>query len=193
MNPRMTDHTGKKYGMLTILKYVRSVKKDTIWLVRCECGNTKEMRASTFKKPRNKGCGCLRHRKQSEHPNWSGYKGLGSSFYGNIKKKAIHRNIEFDVSIEYLWDLFSGQEKRCALSGIPLTIETPNNYWNSGNASLDRINSSVGYIKGNVQWVCKDANFMKQQLSESHFVEMCRLIVETQDEKILNFKCAEYF
>jgi hypothetical protein len=103
--------------------------------------------------------------------------------------------VDPNLTSEYLWNLFVLQSEKCALSGIDLTL--PENYrpgWvRKHNLSLDRIDSSLGYIVGNVQWVCKDVNFMKQQLSEEHFISMCKLIVETQDNKILDLKCAEYF
>lgn len=47
-----------------------------------------------------------------------------------------------------------------------------------GTASLDRIDSSRGYVEGNVQWVHKDVNFMKQALSQERFVELCTLVAE---------------
>lgn len=42
--------------------------------------------------------------------------------------------------------------------------------------SIDRIDSSVGYVEGNMQWVHKDVNRMKQEFSESYFIETCRLV-----------------
>lgn len=45
-------------------------------------------------------------------------------------------------------------------------------------ASLDRIDSSKGYIPGNVQWVHKDVNKMKLALSEKRLLELCTLIVQ---------------
>lgn len=48
------------------------------------------------------------------------------------------------------------------------------------NASLDRIDSSLGYIIGNVQWVYKGVNFMKGEMSHDYFIEMCKMITENQ-------------
>lgn len=49
-----------------------------------------------------------------------------------------------------------------------------------GVASLDRIDSSQGYIKGNVQWVHKDINKMKFDLSQDRFLELCNIIVQNR-------------
>jgi hypothetical protein len=44
---------------------------------------------------------------------------------------------------------------------------------NKNTASLDRIDSSRGYIEGNVQWVHKMANMCKQHYSQKRFIDMC--------------------
>lgn len=41
-----------------------------------------------------------------------------------------------------------------------------------GTASLDRIDSTKGYVEENVQWVHKDVNFMKSNLTEQRFKEL---------------------
>ena len=43
-------------------------------------------------------------------------------------------------------------------------------------ASLDRIDSSKGYIKGNVQWVHKEFNKMKLDLLDKEFIDICKLV-----------------
>lgn len=56
---------------------------------------------------------------------------------------------------------------------------------------LDRIDSSKGYIEGNVQWVHKDVNMMKQNYSQKYFIEMCKKIYETNKNIDLT-KVVEY-
>jgi len=43
-------------------------------------------------------------------------------------------------------------------------------------ASIDRINNSRGYLKGNIQLVHKDINFMKGKMSQDDFIKMCKLV-----------------
>lgn len=196
-NPKHIDYTGQKYNMLTFKEYSHSDGKSAWWWVECDCGNVKRMRSQEVRNPANISCGCYRKKIGHKHNAWRGCGKLGSSIVKRIKSQAKRRDIFVGegLTIEYLWNLFVKQNEKCALTGIDLTL--PKDYrpgWvKKHNLSLDRIDSSVGYILGNVQWVCKDVNFMKQQLSEEHFVEMCRLVVQTQDEKALDLKCAEYF
>jgi hypothetical protein len=75
--------------------------------------------------------------------------------------------------LEYAWDLFIAQNRTCVLSGVRLTFGKRGN-----TASLDRIDSSEGYVEGNVQWVHSEINRMKGRLSDKNFVEMCRKVVK---------------
>lgn len=46
------------------------------------------------------------------------------------------------------------------------------------NISIDRIDSSVGYVRGNVQFVCDVVNRMKQDLSQVELVLWCNRIIK---------------
>ena len=63
--------------------------------------------------------------------------------------------------------MFLNQERRCALSGVPISFE-------DHTASLDRIANAVGYVKGNVQWLHKHVNMGKRDISQEVFIQMCR-------------------
>jgi len=40
----------------------------------------------------------------------------------------------------------------------------------------------MGYVEGNVQWVHKIVNFMKQALPDNEFINWCRIIVNNNIE-----------
>ena len=81
----------------------------------------------------------------------------------------------FDITIEYAWDLYLNQNKECALSGLPIKFSFTRNK-NDETASLDRIDSKLGYVEGNVQWVHKHVNMMKNVYSQKYFISICKLI-----------------
>jgi hypothetical protein len=102
------------------------------------------------------------------------YKGvLRASFAHKYKTGAETRGIEFSVSFDYLADLLIEQDFECALSGESLDAMGLSN-----NASLDRIDSSLGYVEGNVQWVTSEVNMMKQAYSQERFIEVCRAVAD---------------
>lgn len=79
--------------------------------------------------------------------------------------------------------MFLKQNRRCAISGLELTFDYLGNRadWKHSEtckitASLDRIDSSKGYVEGNVQWVHKRINIMKNDVPQSEFIEWCRTV-----------------
>lgn len=104
------------------------------------------------------------------------YKGsdcLSQDYVTRIRRMARAKNRSFEVNLEYLSELLRAQDFRCAISGLPLP---PRIGREKGGASLDRIDSSKDYIKGNVQWVLTDVNKMKTDLPQDRFIEICRAI-----------------
>ena len=91
-----------------------------------------------------------------------------------IVKCAKVRNLELDITPEYVLELYHKQGGRCAISGVQLTWKT--SHRGSCTASLDRIDNSKGYLKGNVQWVHKHINYMKRTHSQEYFIELCKLV-----------------
>ena len=54
----------------------------------------------------------------------------------------------------------------------------------ASTASLDRIDSSKGYVKGNIQWVHIAINFMKHSLPEEEFVRWCCLVAKHKGDVV---------
>jgi hypothetical protein len=78
--------------------------------------------------------------------------------------------------MEHAWSLFERQERKCAISGEPLIFEAGRN--SRTTASLDRVDNTKGYVPGNVQWVHKVVNLMRNALPVSEFTRWCALIAE---------------
>lgn len=95
-----------------------------------------------------------------------------------LRRKAKERNLEWNLSEQYLWDLFLEQGGCCAISGVGIKLTTKiNKHRNLDRtiltASLDRIDSGDGYVEGNVQWTHKTVNTMKQSLPDNEFINWC--------------------
>ena len=86
----------------------------------------------------------------------------------NIYTTAKKRGLACTVTAEYLSRLYQEQDARCVYTGIQ--------FESVDKASLDRIDSTVGYIPGNVQWVLREINQMKMDLSDNRFRELCSLV-----------------
>lgn len=70
--------------------------------------------------------------------------------------------------VDYLYTIFLKQNKKCALTKQKISI--------GDDASVDRINSHLYYIEGNLQWVHKTVNQMKRGLSNEEFISWCKTI-----------------
>ncbi len=110
------------------------------------------------------------------------YKGTDSipgSYFSRIKAGASSRGLEYSLSNENLEELMNAQGFKCALSDIAISFpERRRGERQNYSASLDRIDSAKGYVEGNVQWVHKDINIMKNDHDQEYFLELCKKITE---------------
>lgn len=186
--PPKNDLTGKQFGYLTVLKMVqteKSVRGQYRVLCRCDnCGNENfETSASAVMQGRTKSCGCDKSRYDKTRGKnsvlFTGYEEIGGKLWGTIKRRASRRGYKVEVDLEYVWDLYLCQDRKCALSGLPISFGISNGKTSDTTASLDRIDSSKGYVEGNVQWVHKALNIMKNVIDNTVFVNLCRKVAAT--------------
>jgi len=97
---------------------------------------------------------------------------LRLSFVRKYEINAAMRGIDWDLDFSYLADLLIEQDFKCALTGWDIDAMGIGN----NTASLDRIDTSIGYEIDNVQWVHKMANMCKQQYSQQDFIDMCNSV-----------------
>lgn len=183
---RAIDLTGYKFGKLTAIEYRgdKTPSGERMWVCKCDCGNIKIVQRKHLRSGYTTSCGCLAHPSGNEHSGWKGHGEIPLDFFTTIKRNAVSRGIEFDITIEYLYDLLLKQDKKCALSGVDLYFGRVNRDKKLTTVSLDRIDSSKGYVPGNVQWVHKRVNIMKNNMDEKDFIEFCKCIVEHHKTKI---------
>lgn len=111
-----------------------------------------------------------------DNKGWKGFEEISGSYWGHIKSGAKSRNLEFNITIKYVWDLWKSQNGRCILTNLPIHLPKSKQDKYRHTASLDRIDSNKGYIKGNVQWVHKDINSLKSNLPQKKFIELCSFV-----------------
>lgn len=114
----------------------------------------------------------------SENPRFTGYEDMQGSFLSSIKASAKNRKIDYQLSNEYIWNLFISQGKKCKYTGIPIFFSRNNieHAMGHGTASLDRIDPTLPYVEGNVQWVHKRINIMKGNMEEREFLDFCEAV-----------------
>lgn len=170
------DLTGMIFGDLTVLNHIYD-KNINKWLCVCKCGKKLKLVTTLLIVKKQKRCvQCNNKININNKYRWLGYKEISQTYWGTIIYGAKSRNLKFNITIQYVWKLFLKQNKKCALSGLNIIFAESRKSILKQTASLDRIDSSKGYIKGNVQWIHKDINRMKGNLSENKFLNYCKLI-----------------
>ena len=167
--------TGKTYNGLTYDGEFHRIKSVPFAMWKCICGNRTKGRVEDVVRGKKKSCSCFVYRKKSAHYLWGGCGDLSGDYWNKVVNGAKSRKLEIKVSLKDAWNKFVEQDKKCALTGVPLDFGTTKRA-NDMTASLDRIDSSKGYIPGNIQWVHKKINVMKMDLSQDQFIDWCRKV-----------------
>jgi hypothetical protein len=183
--PRTYDLVGQTFSKLTVVERdTQKTGSHTRWICECDCGNTKSILQSHLLRGNTKSCGCLLLRRGSDHPNSTAIGLLSGDRWTNIKSargRAKRKEVPFTITQGFAWELFLKQNKKCALSGLPITLGITRE--DETTASLDRIDPLGGYTEDNVQWVHKHVNYMKGIFEQDYFVEICQRISSLSQEQ----------
>lgn len=147
---KFKDLTGQKFGRLTVLDRVgRTPKYETIWRTSCDCGNITDVTVCRLVQGKTKSCGCIAKEgiiarstthgmsHTSEHNSW-----MGMVQRSTTDNPEIHKVYYKDIPIEESW-------KTSFIAFMNHIGPKPKG---DENYSIDRINTSKGYVEGNVRW-----------------------------------------
>lgn len=172
---KFIDLTGQRFGFLTVKNRVEmKVGRQATWRCICDCGNESFVQSYALRKNFISACGCQKRLHDGHSPLWKGCGKISGSKWCQWKGGAALRSITFEITIKEAWDIFENQNGKCALSGEPLQFASATS--KETTASLDRIDSALGYTSKNVQWLHKNVNRMKSVLNETEFIEWCNKI-----------------
>lgn len=104
------------------------------------------------------------------------------SFLGQNLRRAANRaenSQVIKIDLDYVYDIYVDQDGRCELTGEELEFTRGGGYWlgkwcNPNSCTIDRIDSTKGYIKGNIQLVTWKANCIKQHMGNDEFIDFCK-------------------
>lgn len=158
--------------------------------IQCECGSAPRVvdiwYVAASKNRRCSECGNRRYGKSN--PSFAGYEDIRGNWpvYLN-KRNAVLGFGDSDVDFPYLWQMFLTQDRKCALTGLEITFHgVRGKHGFERTASLDRIDSTMGYFKGNIQWVHKHINHMKNKYDQQYFVYLCELVSKKHSSTYVN-------
>ena len=168
---------GKTYKHWTVIGDAETFNGQLRYRCRCKCGHEQYLTAAALTNTtRWFQCRYCSTAANVDKRTLSTRVGdLTLSKFNRIKTKASIRRIEFNLTLVYLWNLYLTQNRKCAITGDELP--------NISKASLDRIDSSKGYIEGNVQWVTAQANNCKHTLSMPELYEFAQKVLNHANQQ----------
>ncbi len=113
-------------------------------------------------------------------PSNSGNKRDNYTKFRYYLRNSLKRFKDNDLTLEYLQEIWDKQQGVCPYSGVKLTLSTYTKISKDTiySASLDRIDSNIGYLQGNVQFVSTAINYMKGVMSHEDTIKMCDIIAK---------------
>jgi hypothetical protein len=95
------------------------------------------------------------------------------------KSRAKSKNLPCEITADYLQSLLDYQENKCFYSGMEMKLSRAGAY----TASIDRVDSTKGYVKGNIVFVISAVNTMKNDLPEKEFLSIIESIYKNKNLK----------
>lgn len=177
--------SGMIFGNLIVIGPSDKYTDTTLhWECLCKCGKTTYPLARDLNKGNSRSCGqkgCradkrIRHKKEKNDKKEvrEQHELIKDFYWKRVLKNAEQRGMEVTISLEYAAELFYKQEWKCIFTGVDLQFA--NIFSEKSTASLDRIDSSLGYCENNLQWVHKSINRMKMNLPDDEFIDWCALV-----------------
>jgi hypothetical protein len=140
-----------------------------------------ELRVANERNSVCKSCRTIRANKSpnrkntlSNNPFWKGHEEIPRAWFSKYFLKAGRKKKRTGtITMQDVWELYLKQDKKCALTGIPISFTKDENGY---SASIDRIDSKKEYVLENVQLVHKDVNLMKNHFNQEYFIDMCKKV-----------------
>lgn len=171
---------GKKINSWTVTEYIGKGKNGVRrWKCICECGSKLEVNINCISKNEITKCrSCF----IKERYETSGQDQIHQTWWSCFLDRVHKSKMRVYFTKEEAYNLYLKQNKKCALSGLPLYFKNFNkesdDRLRSYNASIDRKNSSKEYTLDNIQFIDKRINIMKNNQNENIFKELCSRIAK---------------
>jgi len=181
--------TGKKFGKLTVLKYIDNRKG---WKCQCECGNITYANITALKSGKRYSCGCTKDKKYLLVKKDKRFKRL-YSIYKSMKNRCYKK---YSDSYEYygakgikICDEWLGEEGFLNFFDWSIKngyIEIEGTY--GDKLSIDRIDSNKDYSPKNCRWITMEENIARSGAGTYKLeTKVQELNTQSEDELVQNY------
>lgn len=166
---RTEEMIGKKFGRLTVLEraddyMAKSGKREAAVLCKCDCGNTKRLRASVLKNGNTRSCGCYRREASSMRNSTHGlsHSRIWNTWCLMIERCERENNKSYKnygakgIRVCDEWHKFENFVAWAMTNGYDETL------------TIDRVDSSKDYCPENCRWA--DRKTQNNNTSRNHWI-----------------------
>lgn len=191
-NRKGKDWTNQKFNKLTFIKATDKKHRKAIrWEALCDCGNTTIVTPCDVTSGNTTSCGCYRLQRLKEtcvetgkkarkyiplissaRSVWSNYKGCSFEYFFKLSQQNCHY-------------CNRPPHRTFNVAGNPNSQYKTEDQINNGNFTyngLDRVNSQLGHVEGNLVTCCYDCNKAKSALSQTEFFNLIKMIYQNRIE-----------
>lgn len=107
------------------------------------------------------------------------YSDFITTLFTYAQARAKEHSLDFDLSKEFISQLYEIQDKKCVMTGLEFQLERQSGYKKRRPfaPSLDRIDCTKGYTKNNIRIVCSIVNIALSDFGDQVFDIMCEAYV----------------
>lgn len=175
-HPKFIDLSGKRFGKLTVLEYVKTKEKLQFvwkWKCRCDCGNFTFTRTKEFTKSKPvQSCVSCGYKRTGNTNILPDNRSLRNRVYRVYKRGAQNRGYNFDLTFEEVMKLIQMDCHYCGSK--PQEMEGEKNQSKTSipflRNGIDRKDNKLGYTNTNVIPCCKRCNLMKLDINYQDFI-----------------------
>ena len=186
---KIKEIIGYKFGKLTVLNIskTRGNKGQIRYDCICDCGNIHTVSGESIRSGKSKSCGCLKKTYIPKTFNKNREHAILKVQYSHLKR----RNNKIDsnakcITFEKFYTLSKSKCHYCGLEHSKTLLDRTNETKDTKLISdtivcvngIDRVDSSKGYVEGNVVSCCKYCNAAKNTMSRDEFFKWIKRVYE---------------
>ena len=176
-----SDLTGQRFSRLSVIgEYPqRGSRGQVLWICKCDCGEETATRGESLRSGKAKSCGCLQKEKASLNGKLKAKPSnevAGNTCFCSYKNRARLKGVGFDLSKKEFVGFMMQPCFYCGEKAGNKFKHSKGDYKDYFYNGIDRLDSSLGYAKGNVVPCCKNCNYAKGVRGFTEFVDWVKKI-----------------